>query len=133
MRPPVGPQKPPSTGGTVTPTHATADRWSEATRYVERFFRSRTAPQRRGMDTWESGARVAKTTTGVSARSGATYGTGTIIFQVDDGTSLSDDGIDTYDVKNVTDNVIASAAYVLVIWAQGAWWVAVPGSCSNLS
>jgi hypothetical protein len=73
-----------------------------------------------------------KTTSSVTARSSATYGTGSAKIQSDSGTAFVDDGA-TITVKNGTDKVIASGSFLMVTWALGHWWATVPGSCSNLS
>jgi hypothetical protein len=76
--------------------------------------------------------QIAKSTSSITARSSATYGTGSAKIQSDSGTALVDDG-DTVTVKNMTDKTIASGAYVLIVKAIDLWWVAAVGSCDNLS
>lgn len=73
-----------------------------------------------------------KTTSSITARSSATYGSGSAKIQTDSGTAFVDNGA-TITLKNGTDKTIASGSYVLAVWALGKWWAAVPGSCSNLS
>jgi hypothetical protein len=76
--------------------------------------------------------QIAKATTSITARSTATYGTGSAKIQSDSGTAFVDDG-STVVVKNMTDKTIASGAYVMVVRSLGKWWVAAVGSCDNLS
>jgi hypothetical protein len=79
-----------------------------------------------------SGCRVALATSAITARSSATYGTGTATLQTDDGADLDDTSVEV-DVKNVTDFAIADGSYVILGDVQGSWWVLVAGSCDNLS
>jgi hypothetical protein len=76
--------------------------------------------------------QIARTTTSITARSSATYGSGSAKIQSDSGTALVDDGT-TVTVKNMTDKTIASGAYVMIVRSLGKWWVAAVGSCGNLS
>lgn len=125
----------PGTG--ARPVVPTADAWgrvAEVVKHVEGQRRSTTPRAGRGMGAWSVPACLAKSTTIIGPRSGGTYGTGSIRFQQDTGTALADDTSQPITtVKNMVDKTIASGAYVLVVWALGSWWVAIPGSCTDLS
>lgn len=78
------------------------------------------------------GSIVAKATTSITARSGATYGTGSAKIQGDNGTAYVDDGV-TVTVKNTLNKTIASGSYVTCVWANKKWRVVAAGDCANLS
>jgi hypothetical protein len=107
-------------------------RHDAAARYVESMNRTPTPQRSTSRGPWVMPCQIAKATSSITARSSATYGSGSAKLQSDSGTALVDDG-DTITVKNMTDKTIASGAYVLVVWALGKWWVAAVGSCGNLS
>ena len=81
---------------------------------------------------WDT-AVVAYSTTTIGARSGASYGTGTVKLQADGGSSLSDfSPTTTFTVKNLLNKPIASGSYVIVVKVGVSWWVVASGSCSDL-
>jgi hypothetical protein len=67
--------------------------------------------------------RKVMTTTTITARSGAAYGTGQVKFLVDDGTTLSDaPGTNIVrDVKSILGNTVGSGKYGYVAWVDGLW------------
>lgn len=129
---PVAPLVPPVGGKPKALSPATAVRVMRSVDYTERAARVGMPREGGAPKGWAYPAYVMKTTTTVTARSGATYGTGSAKLQVDTGTALADDA-ETVVVKNLTDKVVASGAYVVVAWALGQWWVVAVGSCANLT
>lgn len=119
------------------PVVPTADAWgrvAQAVKRVEGQSLSRTPRAGRGLGAWSNSGIIAKATTSISARSGATYGTGTIQIQKDTGSALADDTSQpTMGVKNLTKFAIDSGSYLFVGWALGSWWVLVPDDCDHLT
>ena len=132
MQPGVGQGKPQQDTRYVILNTEAARRVVAATRRVEDSFRNRPPTRGLGFRGYMLPSAWFKTTSSVSARSSATYGSGSAKMQGDSGTAFLDNGI-TVTLYNGTDKVIASGAYVLAVFAMGKWWAAVPGSCSNLS
>lgn len=122
----------PITPGPMVPSADAAKRIALTVRRVEDSWRNRPPSQGSGPQAWTRAACWMKTTSTISARSGATYGSGSAKLQSDSGTAFVDDGI-TVTLYNGTDKTIASGAYILAIFTLGKWWAGVPGSCSNLS
>lgn len=78
-------------------------------------------------------AVIAKATGLIGARSGATYGSGTVKLQADGGTSLSDySPTTTFTAKNILDRTIASGAWVICVRVGSSWWITATGSCDDL-
>ena len=81
---------------------------------------------------WDT-AVVAYSTTTIGARSGASYGTGTVKLQADGGSSLSDfSPTTTFTAKNLLNKAIESDAYVLCVRVKDGWWIVAVGDCENL-
>lgn len=76
---------------------------------------------------------VYKTTTSITARSGATVGTGSAKPQQLSGNTLSDRSTATEAVKNILNKTVATSSYIIVVRALGVWWVVAVGDCGNLS
>lgn len=82
---------------------------------------------------WDT-AVVAKSTSSIGARSGATYGTGTVKLQADGGSSLSDfSPTTTFTAKNLLNKSIPTNNYVIVVRVGDSWWVVAVGDCSVLT
>lgn len=116
----------------VVPTAEAWNRVRSVVRRVEGSFSNVPARKGEGFGAWSTPAFVAKCTTSITARSGATYGTGSAKLQSDSGTAYVDDG-DVVAVKNNLNKTIASGAYITVVWALGQWRVVAVGDCANLS
>lgn len=122
--PPVPTADPGPGGPPVLLTPATYARHEAAVNWVELQTRATVPRAGRSRRPWTSGAYLAKTTTDVTARSGAAYGTGKAQLQQDDGSSLADDAdADPVDVKNLDAAAVPSGTYVLLGWALGSWWL----------
>lgn len=117
-------QSPPIKDGTPVQFDAnSATRIDRVVRYVEGISRGgaplRGSGNRPGLIT----SYQCKTTSTVSARSGATLGTGTArICSVDGSDNLVDDG-EPLTVKSQFTSTIASGVYITVIWSSGVWLI----------
>ena len=134
--PPVGDIQSPVGNDVARTDLATAQRWSDATRYVEILTRTgKPIPEGRPPSSmkWTGIARV---TTTITAATGGTYGSGVITFQKDNGSALIDDSMRAgITVKNFTGNHVASGStsYISVFWDLGSWWFDGPANCTMLS
>ena len=112
-------------------------RIGEAVRYVESLPRaSGLGPSGRGpVSQTIAHLWVRITATSIGPRSGANCTSGAaLILNVSDAGVFSDSST-SITVWNGTDSTLAGGAgkYYEAHWAQGKWWVGVPGSCTFLS
>lgn len=116
---------------------ADVKRIGDAVRYVESIPRASGVGAGRPLHVTQPIAHlwVRVTSTTIAARSGANcYSGNATVLNVSD-TGVFSDGTDTITVWNGTDKVCAGGTgkYYEVHWAQGKWWIGVPGSCTFLS
>lgn len=124
-------------GDVSRPVVPTAEAWSRVSATVKRVegsSLSRTPRPARGVGAWSSGGWIAKATTTITARSGSSYGTGTVQLQRDTGSALADDTSQpTFTAKNLFNKAITIGSYVGLDWKLGSWWVDIPDDCDHLS
>lgn len=80
-------------------------------------------------------AVVAKVTQSpsIGARSGTTYGSGTVKLQTDGGTSLSDySPTTTFVAKNLLNKTILQNALVICVRVGNSWWIIAAGDCADV-
>ena len=135
--PPIPPQAPPVGGGPgVLLTRDAATRTRATVRFVESTFLAPAGPRpRRAARGGQVASCWARTTGTISARSGANCGSGTAVLCSVSASGVLSDTSTTITIWNGVDQAIASGSgkYFLAIWANGKWWLAVPGSCDFLS
>lgn len=133
--PPASPQSPPAGGGEgVLLSRDAAGRTREVVNFVERTFLAPPgAPPRRQPRGGPVAARLVRLTGALAARSGATVHSAPAVFVSAEGGTLSDTD-EEVTVWGLVDVAITSGdgRYALACWANGRWWVGVPGSCDFL-
>lgn len=123
---------PPVNGGAKALSNEAFVRTRDAVRTVERWGRDKPQRQRLDRSPWTVSVAIARATSTITARSGATVGHGDATFQSLAGYTLSDAST-SLEVLNIVNRTIASGAYLILVWVLGRWWVAVVGSCTDLS
>jgi len=108
-------------------------------RWAEQRIREMQQPARQGgygdaLNLYFDTAVIAKSTSSIGARSGSTYGTGTVKLQADGGSSLSDySPTTTFTAKNLLNKSIPTDNFVICVRVGDSWWVVAVGDCSVLT
>ena len=120
---PIGQASRPLSNNPVVPDRHTAQRFSEATKYVEAVRRGG-SPRTFAASIPVNPGYFARTTSTVSAASGLTLGTGSAQLCSLSGLTLTVDG-DTVSVLNLIAVSIPSSTLVILSWINGAWTIVV--------